>query len=274
MQPLNKTQSRAANLFGIKNYGFIGYDLENAVLPYNGTDNEQEFNKNLAENSNHPDFAYYINNPISYVRNSLGHRSCEPSFITSTKKPYILVVGDSFTEGTGLHYEDTYGVKIAEKTGLPVYNLGLSGTGIDIMLHNLVAWRNFISQPPKILVVQWTQDFRTASIDTDTKLLTGTRTPDENQEIFKFVDSGLNIGAFTTRAMMAEALIKELYKQSEIVNVHVPSWESEHYGQHRAVSWLPTGNSHIDFARDMQHRGRHGHAELADNILKLFNKFK
>ena len=40
-----------------------------------------------------------------------------------------------------------------------------------------------------------------------------------------FIDSGLNIGAFNTRAMMSEVLIRELYKQSEIVNVHVPGWE-------------------------------------------------
>ena len=278
VQPPSNNETRAANLFEFKNYGFLGYHLDNAVIPFSGTDTEELYNRNLIENANNADFAYYVDNPISYARNSLGHRSCEPSFISSTKKHYILVIGDSFTEGTGLHYQDTYGSKLAEKTGLPVYNLGLAGTGNDTILHNLVAWRNFMSQPPKILVIQWTQDYRTASIDTGTKLVTGTISlegPDSpTMDAVKFIDAGLNIGAFTTKAMMAEALIRELYKQSEIINVHVPGWETEHYGQHRAVSWRPTGNSHIDFARDLQHRGRAGHEELADNILKLFNKFK
>ena len=275
VQPQNDIETRSANLFEFKKNGFIGYHLDNSVLPFSGTDTEELYNRNLIENANHPDLAHYANNPISYVRNSLGHRSCEPNFIINSKKHYILVVGDSFTEGTGLHYEDTYGSKLAEKTGLPVYNIGLAGTGNDTILHNLVAWRNFMAQPPKILVIQWTQDYRTASIDIGTKLLTGTHSlngPDDpDMDVVKFIDSGLNIGAFNTRAMMSEVLIRELYKQSEIVNVHVPGWEVEHYGQQRAVSWRPTGNSHIDHARDIQHRGRAGHAELAANILKLFS---
>jgi hypothetical protein len=274
--------TRAPNLFSVKNYGFIGYDRDKVVAPFSGTDTEELYNKNLNENSNHPDFSKYLGKPISYVRNSLGHRSCELDFIKSTKKPYILVVGDSFTEGTGLHYEETYGSKLSVKTGLPVYNLGLAGTGIDTMLHNLVAWRNHMAQSPKILVVQWTQNFRTASMDFGTKLITGTRGPHsfvdptipENRDIFNFIDGGLNSGAFDTRAVMAESLIKELYKQSEIVNVHVPGWETDLYGTARSVSWRPDPTSIPDFARDLQHRGAQGHEELAANILKLFNKFR
>jgi hypothetical protein len=277
VQPQSE-DTRSKNLYSFKNYGFVGYDQDTVVVPFSGTDTEELYNKNLNENSNHPDFSKYIGKPVSYVRNSLGHRSCEPDFIKSTKKPYILVVGDSFTEGTGLHYEEIYGSKLSAKVGLPVYNLGLAGTGIDTMLHNLVAWRNYMAQPPKILVVQWTQDYRTASIDTGTRLITGTCSmygPDcPTTDIVKFIDSGLSIGAFNTRAMMAEVLIKELYKQSEIVNVHVPGWEAEHYGNHRSVNWRPDPASIPDRARDLQHRGADGHEELATNILKLFNKFK
>lgn len=279
---LQNDDTRAPNLFSVKNYGFIGYDRDKVVVPFAGTDSEELYNKNLNENSNHPDFSKYLDSPISYVRNSLGHRSCELDFIKSTKKPYILVVGDSFTEGQGLHYEETYGSKLSVKTGLPVYNLGLAGTGIDTMLHNLVAFRNHMAQSPKILVVQWTQNFRTASMDLGTKLITGNRGPHsfvdptipENRDIFNFIDGGLNSGAFDTRAIMAESLIKELYKQSEIVNVHVPGWETDLYGTAKSVSWRPDPTSIPDLARDLQHRGANGHEELATNILKLFNKFR
>lgn len=243
-------------------------------MQFAGPDSEELYNKNLTENRNHVDFAKYIGKPISYVRNSLGHRSCEPDFIKNSKKHYILVTGDSFTEGTGLHYEDTYGSKLSDITGLPVYNLGLAGTGIDTMLHNLIAWRNYMIPPPKVLVIQWTQCFRTATINYDTKMITGTHSPDESQDIFKFIDGGLNSGAFDSRATLAEQLIKELYKQSEIINVHVPGWETDRYGTTKAVSWRPGTDSVPDFARDLQHRGSAGHAELATNILKLFNKFK
>jgi hypothetical protein len=274
VQPQNNWSPRSSNLFKIKDYGFLGYDRDKSVLPFSGTDSEKLYNQNLIENRDHPDFAKYIDNPISYVRNSLGHRSCEPDFIKNNKKHYVLVVGDSFTEGIGLHYEDTYGSRLANKIGIPVYNLALAGTGNDTILHNLVAWRNYMPQPPKVLVIQWTQNFRTASMDLGSRLITGTRSFDDNQEVFKFIDGGLNSGMFDTRAIMAETLIRELYKQSEIVNVHVPGWETTEYGTQRSVSWEPGKDSIPDLARDLQHRGTRCHEELATNILKLFNKFK
>jgi hypothetical protein len=35
------------------------------------------------------------------------------------------------------------------------YNLGIGGTGIDVLNYNLVTWFAKIKNPPKLLVVQW-----------------------------------------------------------------------------------------------------------------------
>ena len=257
------------NPLAIKQNGIIGYmHLETEL--WTGTDAEQSFKDNLAKNPSHPDLLHYKDSPIEYKRNMWGHRSVDVAKITATAKPYILVTGDSFTEGVGLHQHETYGELLSKKTGLPVYNLGLAGTGIDIMLHNLMMWKNHVRPAPKILVVQWSYLSRTCQLHPGNALLGAVHPATGDQNINKFLDGGLESGLFETRAILADRLIQEFYKSSEIVNVHIPSWESEVYGQQKRIIWNPERDYTPDFARDLQHTGRASHEGLANRILKLF----
>jgi hypothetical protein len=69
----------------------------------------------------------------SYSANSQGFRS--PSdFLPDEQRRKIVVLGDSFTFGTGVEYNETFGNQL--ELGLPgsvVYNLAMPGFGIDQM---------------------------------------------------------------------------------------------------------------------------------------------
>jgi len=63
---------------------------------------------------------------IKYTFNSDGFRTNEfgvgPNFVT---------IGCSFTQGVGVHREDTWAQLVSDQLGLPVYNLGISGASSD-----------------------------------------------------------------------------------------------------------------------------------------------
>ena len=65
---------------------------------------------------------------------------------------YILVIGCSQTEGIGLKIEDTYPYLLSKNLNCDYYNLGICGTGIDVLNYNLVTWFTKIKKPPKLLI--------------------------------------------------------------------------------------------------------------------------
>lgn len=260
------TIPKLPNPFALRKSGLIGYArLEK--FDWSGTDEEALFKSNLEKYPNHADLLRYKSDPIRYEYNTQGHRTNDVVAITTSKKPYILVTGCSFTEGLGLHRHETYAEQLGRKVGLPVYNLGLAGTGIDVMLHNLIAWKEFIRIPPKILVVQWSQAARTCQMDNEGSILGSVFHHNSSQAISNYIDGGIEEGLFETRARLADTLINLCYKTSEIINVHIPSWETDSYGTARKIVWRPQSVA-PNFARDLMHAGSNNHQELADRILK------
>jgi hypothetical protein len=77
----------------------------------------------------------YLDNPISYEYNSTGFRSNE-----FDKGKGLVTLGCSFTFGTGLHLEEVWGSKLAEKLKLPLYNLGSAGTSINTSYRLLLTY--------------------------------------------------------------------------------------------------------------------------------------
>jgi hypothetical protein len=130
------------------NNDFIGYNLTHRSQLFTGSDSYENFIKNKQKD---PDW-YYSNVKITYKRNSLGHRSKEISEIDFDN--YILTTGCSHTEGVGLELDKTYSYVLGQKMKCDYYNLGIGGTGIDVMIHNLTVWLNKYKKP-KALVVQW-----------------------------------------------------------------------------------------------------------------------
>jgi hypothetical protein len=129
---------------------FIGYEpAEHSVL-FSGSDTEELYTQNLKSKSN--DW-YYRTNQIRYIRNSYGHRCKEISDIDLTN--YILYAGCSHTEGIGLELEKTYPYVLSKSLDCDYYNVSIGGSGIDILLHNLIVWFGTVKQKPKLVIIQW-----------------------------------------------------------------------------------------------------------------------
>lgn len=77
---------------------------------------------------------------IAHERNRLGHRSLEPEQVAYDPNGYILATGCSITEGVALRLDQTWASILAKKLSLPVYNMALQGTGLDVQSHNLQQW--------------------------------------------------------------------------------------------------------------------------------------
>ena len=97
-----------------------------------GSDTEDMWEKKVRENRK----KYYINNPIEYKFNNYGYRTYDDF---EKGKKGILTLGCSFTEGIGLHLENTWSYKIAKHFNKPLYNLAVGGKGIRDSFERLIA---------------------------------------------------------------------------------------------------------------------------------------
>lgn len=132
------------------NNDFIGHEPSEHNVLFSGSDTEELYNQHLKSKS--IDW-YYRTNPISYIRNSNGHRCKEIKDIDLTN--YILYAGCSHTEGIGLELENTYPYLLSKSLNCDYYNLSVGGSGIDVILHNLIVWFGTVKQKPKLVVIQW-----------------------------------------------------------------------------------------------------------------------
>ena len=94
----------------------------------------------------------YRTKRVLYHRNSLGHR-CKD--LETLNDDFILFIGCSLTEGVGVALEDTFTYKLAQDLELDYYNLGLAGSGTDLLSENLSMWFTNIKKMPKLVVIQW-----------------------------------------------------------------------------------------------------------------------
>jgi hypothetical protein len=129
---------------------FIGYEPAAHNELFSGSDTKELYVQNLKSK---PNDWYYRTNHVSYIRNSNGHRCKEIKDIDLSN--YILYAGCSHTEGIGLELEKTYPYLLSKLLNCDYYNLGLGGTGIDVLLHNLIVWFGTVKQKPKLVIIQW-----------------------------------------------------------------------------------------------------------------------
>ncbi len=128
---------------------FINHEYGEQLLSFTSTDNEKLFRKNKKRQ---PLDWIYRNKDISYSLNEQGFR--EKSFKDIDWKNSIVLIGCSITYGEGLAVEDTISKQLEAIVDLPVINLGVLGSGID-----LACWNSTILNDcylaPKALVQVW-----------------------------------------------------------------------------------------------------------------------
>jgi hypothetical protein len=122
----------------------------NQTLLFSGSDKEKLFYKNRKKLGKDWE---YRDKHITYNYNEYGFRT--KLFDKIAWQDSVVILGCSHVEGTGLAEEDTIAVQLEHIIGMPVVNLGLSATAVDI-----AAWNSLILHEhyphPKAIVQLWT----------------------------------------------------------------------------------------------------------------------
>jgi hypothetical protein len=120
-----------------------------------GSDNRTEYDQNLRDPIQHARLqqAGWIDNSIVYELNSEGWRSpdCREYDIP---EPSLIVLGCSFTYGTGLHLHQTWGHKVSSQLGLTLVNLGMPGHALDLNTVWLMMNHQRIAQPRAVVICE------------------------------------------------------------------------------------------------------------------------
>jgi hypothetical protein len=117
-------------------------------------DSEEKFKKNWVEFG--PKWEYH-NKKVSYVLNERGFRT--KPFDDIIWKDSVVMFGCSNTYGTGLVEHDTIAFQLEKKLNMPVINLGISGSAIDLAaINSLILHEHY--PKPKAIVHLWTEENR------------------------------------------------------------------------------------------------------------------
>lgn len=108
----------------------------------------------LWSRSNKSTYHEYFGTKISMKYNGQGYRTHE---FSSELGDYFLAVGDSQTEGIGLHSDQTYIDKLEKKLGIPGINLGLGSSDSEFMARNIATWVTSWPTKPRFVIAQWPQ---------------------------------------------------------------------------------------------------------------------
>jgi hypothetical protein len=239
-------------MFQINNK-FIGYNHNYRVSAFAaGGDTKDNFLKNL---KSQPQDWYYRTAKISYIRNSLGHRSSEISDIDLDN--YILTTGCSLTEGIGLELDRCYPAHLSKLMNCDYYNLAISGSGLDILNYNLLTWFFTVPKRPKLIVVQVPEITRFLTVNAD-EIVTHVPMGVGEYQHHKFMAIGDEIQYWQSRYQVYKNLWQSAFN-TPIVEINA-NYDTLMPNQ---FFFDPT-----DRARDLAHFGIQTHSDIAHKIFE------
>jgi hypothetical protein len=242
------------------NNDFIGYAQHECNVLFSGSDTETLYIKNLKTK---PDDWYYRTNRIRYIRNNNGHRCKEIRDIDLTN--YILYAGCSHTEGIGLELEKTYPYLLSKSLSCDYYNLGIGGSGIDVLLHNLIVWFGTVKQKPKLVIIQWPFWARYARFirEPTNATLLSTRISTVGGVNDPTLMEGESVHYFKTIEHLAKIKLNHMI-DVPIINIGLAEYPSIINDDFIIFDYL-------DYARDL-HFGIESHKNLASKLYYRINK--
>lgn len=207
-----------------------------------------------------PELTEYYSNPTEYRFNNLGFRDTKD---IEQANDGCIALGDSFTEGVGLKYPDIWTVKLEDKLKVKVFNLGLSGTGLD-------AWFRVLSRHIGKFTGQYvfllSHFFSRYSFPgTDSFFTPPTpRNPEYTPKIGYMYDDNYTRYNYQIKILAIESLCSHYGKKLICVNVHDIVDSPLH------VFHTPIFHS-FELARDGKHLGRDFQDEVVYQFLDLIN---
>ena len=251
--------------------GFIGYSevLRNAGF-HGKLDSKQKYIENIKTQG--PDWEF-INLKFNYVRNSFGHRSKEYSELNLDN--YILCTGCSLVEGIGLPVEKRWSDLLATKLECDMYNLGIGGTGNDVIFYNLVNWFTNIEVKPKLVIIGWSSTNRFITSNSKCDSVT------ENlgllkicgpaiEDIKNFIVEGDEINYFHTKTFLLKNLIRKII---QVPIIEMP-WMLESDNNPNVSEIKFDSNFVIDRARDLMHPGIKSNQKCAEVLYNYIKENK
>lgn len=200
--------------------------------------------------------------PVIYKYNSNGHRTKEVESLDFDN--YILFGGCSHTEGLGLELEEIYTHQTSNQLNLDYYNIGIGGSGLDVMFYNIMTWLAKYNHKPKIIVLQWSFPLRYSRFHDDRNPLhiqpEGSWSKDQYAD---FLITGERIGYFPLRTKFYYNLLNQL--NIPIVNISFPDYGNK---------ILPNYINFVEYdkARDNMHLGPISHYKLSIDIINYIQK--
>lgn len=195
--------------------------------------------------------------PIIRKYNSNGHRAKDVENLDTSN--YILFGGCSHTEGYGLEVEEIYTHHVAKEFNIDYYNMGVGGSGCDVMFYNLMTWLYKYEHKPKLILCQWSFPLRYARFHDDkdiSHVQTEGSWSESSQAEFSIL--GQRIGYFPLRTQLYYNIIKNV----KIPVVHVTF---HNYNNKILKDYIPVVE--LDKARDNMHCGPLSHTQLARSVI-------
>jgi len=227
---------------------FLNFNDRNMDRDFYPADTEKLFRKNKKrENSDW----IYRTKAIRYKTNELGFRA--PPMKNIDWKNTIVVFGCSNVFGIGLAEEDTLCHQLQEIIGIPVVNLGIPGSAIDLACFNsFFLHQNFPF--PKSIVQIWTSLERYTRFVSKKEVLAGHPV---NRDYIRTMKWG-------ERSKIHIAQDKELWRREPVI-YYQGSFFAETVRKNKDIVHLHTGE---DKARDLMHPGITDNRLAAEKVSK------
>ena len=250
--------------------GFISFyrNLESDFLF--GMDGEDRYVTNL---KNMPSDWTYRTQQVHYRYDTFGFRIGSESL----EDDYILFSGCSHTEGVGLAIEHTYSRLVSSALNSTYYNLAVGGSGIDILVHNMLLFLSCNKKPSKV-IIQWPDSHRFYGIErlANDKWNINLFNPHVkvNAPGLKNIWETLNAHTF----VFDKSLMMRMQLLMVLHNMGIPVYEvfvSNHPEDQSIVDFYPGNSAKVhdtiflqgDKARDLCHSGIEANRNLANMIV-------
>jgi len=251
------TKSRVAEHIADNRF-IVPSAVEDLKLPFQtefySTDNKKLFKHNIQRQ---PQGWRYRSHPVIYRFNSNGYRA--PEFDTVDWANSVVIFGCSFVLGDGLDESETLSSQLSSKIGIPVINMGMSGSCIYTNHMNLLALLSRYPKP-KAVINAWTSYHRLPFFESNKALIVCESTSKLGREWNK-TDSHSQV--------MSLSIVRSIDLLLKAKNI--PHFQGSFFEISAKLFNCKLLES-VDLARDMMHYGVQSHQLAAEYFAHEYSK--
>ena len=202
----------------------------------------------------------YETNPIQYKINKFGYRG---EYDEMSVSDYGLAVGSSHTWGSGLHIEDRFDSVITKQIGIPIVNIGQSGSSPNYVADQITVFALNMKAKPKFVIIEWPPLTRFTIYSVYSEHMINAHNTGLRHEIWRnLVDFDINV--FYAEAAQAYYIVNKTLANHDIFCYN---WTIT---PDAASVFNLENQPYLDYARDGSHPGRITNQDIAAKFLKNY----